>query len=154
MSVINQVTPIGRMWIDSAAPFTIGADQSTVFQCQKSADFPFSDTLTADSIFKYYSTDEHVSTQYAHLEVVCQSGVTGSDWTTVKQFAREFGKETLQRSHGTVTGIEGTFTIPQASTHDYYRIRMNTMGTDSTTSFQITAGLSNDHVFRDTPRPS
>jgi hypothetical protein len=140
-------TLLGGMWVDPNAPFTINsAAITTVFQCRKSTDFPFTDTLSSDTIFKYYSIAEQVSTPYAHINFTVQSGSTGSDWTTVKEFARLFGKDTLQVSHGIVTGIEGTCTIP-VSDHDYYRVRMNTYGTDSTTSFSIVAGLSNDHVF-------
>jgi len=152
-TVYNPDTLIGRMWVDSAAPVTVGLAETTVFQVQKST-LPFTDTLTDDSIFKFYSVGEHVSTTYAHLQVTMQSGSTGSDWTTVKSFAREIGKDTLQVYNGRYPGIEGTFTIPMNAAHDYYRVQMNTYGTDSTTSFNIVAGLSHDKSFRDTPRGS
>lgn len=138
------------MWVYPSAPVAVDSTEAVVFQCQKSADFPFSDTLSTDSIFKYFSMGEGISTQYAGLKVTIQSGDTGSDWTTVKTFSREFGKDTLQKYNGQMAGIEGTFTVP-VSSQDYYRVKMVTSGTDSTTYFQIVAGLSNDHYYRDTP---
>jgi hypothetical protein len=143
-------TNFGKMWIDPSAPYKVQQTPLTVVSFNSATEV--GGILTSDSIFKYYSTDSQVDTQYIHLNFVLQSGATGSDWTTVKSFAREIGKDTLPAYNAVrASGVEGTFTFPVVTGHTYQRVVMNTFGSDSTGYFKMVVGLSNDHFYRDTP---
>ena len=147
-----QDTRVGKLYADPAAPFLVQQSAVNVFQMDRTVDIP-TDVFTADSIFKYFSTDSQVNTPSIHLNFDLQSGMTGSDWTSVKHFAREIGKSTLTESQASPfpAGIMGTFTFP-LSDATHYRVMMKTYGGDSTGSFNMVVGMSNEHFYRDTPR--
>jgi len=120
-----------------------------VLDFNKATDIPAT-TMTDDSLFKYFSTDSQVSTQYVELNFDLQAGSTGSDWTTVKEFARTIGKDTLPDTMDVPfpSGIQGTFRYPSHA-GNYRRVVMKTYGGDSTCAFNMVVGLSRDRFFGD-----
>lgn len=144
-------TPVGKLWIDPAAPFTVSGTGSTIAISFDRTDLP-RDVVAADVIWKYYSTDNQVDLQYTNLEFDMQIGDTGSDWTSVKKFSREIGRDTMPPSYQSPipTGVQGTFTFP-LNGRDYRRVLLRTYS-DSSATFTLGVGISNDHFYRDTPQ--
>jgi hypothetical protein len=134
------------MWVDPIVPVTVQEAETVVFKMDKTVDIP-AGTFTDDSMFKYYTTDAQVNTQNIHLNFDLQSGMTGSDWTSVKEFAREIAKSTLpvSREKPYPSGIQGTFAFP-LSDATHYRVVMKTFGGDSTGSFSMVVGLSDTYL--------
>ena len=149
-----QNTRIGWLYADPSAPYEVKESEVTVFQMDRYSDIP-EGHFTSDSLFKYFSTETLVNTQYIHLNVEVQAGWTGSDWTTVDEFAREVGKDTFPSSQAVPfpAGVMGSFRCPIYGDATHYRVVMKTFGGDSTGEFNMVCGLSNDRFYGDlTPR--